>query len=103
MKLSVEVSRDSKAKAPIAMALFFRRALHGMVALNRVQVRAKEVPPLYSSGVRYKEEPAGVETLRDALTTYRLRAGDCAHLAAWRVAELREAGEAAYIRIQTKP
>lgn len=103
MKLLVEVSRDSKAKAPLAMAVFFRRALHGMVMLNRVQLKTGEVPPLYKSGVRYKAEPLGVETLRDALTTYRLRFGDCAHLAAWRVAELQEVGEQASIRIETKP
>ena len=103
MCLLVEVSSGTKAKAPLAMSLFFRHALHGMVALNRVQLRAREVPPLYKSGVRYKSEPPGTETIRDALTTYRLRFGDCAHLAAWRVAELREAGEQAWIRIQSKP
>lgn len=49
------------------------------------------MPPLYDSGVRYAVEDG--ESVTDALTTYYAGLGDCAHLTAWRLAELWIAGE----------
>ena len=44
---------------------------------------------IYQSGVRYVEEPPGVEDWRDIPTCLRERTGDCEDLTCWRVAELR--------------
>lgn len=48
-----------------------------------------ETPLLYASGVRYLEEPPGLEDFQDVPTTLAMGIGDCEDLAAWRVAELR--------------
>lgn len=53
-------------------------------------------PLLYESGVRYAD--AGDEW-RDVPALLRLKVGDCKDLVAWRVAELRRAGRAAWPRI----
>jgi hypothetical protein len=51
--------------------------------------RLPELPDLYSSGVRYANEPIGQEDWQDVLTTISRGTGDCEDLACWRVAELR--------------
>lgn len=69
--------------------------------VNRIALRSDpRIPPLYRSGVRYMREPKGRETFRDLYVTLAHKGGDCAHLAAWRVAELQEGGENATLRIQ---
>jgi len=79
--------------------------LKGMVEVNRHHIRkANEratmglgvpIPPLYASGVRYREDPAGEENWRDCYGVLALGFGDCDNLVIWRVAELNEAGIAA--------
>lgn len=59
--------------------------------------KAKGVPPLYRSGVRYRREapPAAgprYERFQMIPEVLRNRAGDCEDLSAWRVAELRLSG-----------
>ncbi len=77
-----------------------RSLLQALVMVNRIALRSDpRIPPLYSSGVRYIREPKGRETFRDLYVTIANKGGDCAHLAAWRVAELQETGENATIRI----
>jgi len=68
-------------------------ALEALVAISRVQIRYKNVPPLYRAGVRYQREAPGREDWQSALETYLRGYGDCEDLAAYRVAELRERGE----------
>jgi len=46
------------------------------------------IPPLYASGVRYKEDPPGQENWKDCLAVLKDGHGDCDRLVAWRVAEL---------------
>lgn len=48
-----------------------------------------DVPLLYSSGVRYEEEPPGQEDWQDIPTCLKLKVGDCEDLACWRAAEYR--------------
>lgn len=80
-----------------------RSLLQALVMVNRIALKSdKRIPPLYRAGVRYIREPQGVETFRDLYMVILNRGGDCAHLAAWRVAELQEAGENASLRIQWK-
>ena len=50
------------------------------------------IPPLYASGVRYKEDPPGQENWKDCLAVLADGHGDCDRLVAWRVAELLVAG-----------
>ena len=52
-------------------------------------------PPLYSSGVRYREEPPGTEEFCAIPDVLRRGWGDCDDLAPWRAAELRLCGEEA--------
>jgi hypothetical protein len=68
-------------------------ALHALTMVNRVQIRAGKVPPIYESGVRYSRESPGQEQWQTAEQVFRRGSGDCEDLAAWRAAELQEAGE----------
>lgn len=67
-------------------------ALSGLCALASVQLAARAYPPLYQSGVRYRAE-SGTEWWLGPRDVFRRGHGDCEDLVAWRVAELRAAGE----------
>jgi len=77
-------------------------ALEGMTKINEWHIarnlkRAKRgaeppIPPLYASGVVYKEDPPGEENWKDCWACLRDGHADCDRLAAWRAAELRVAG-----------
>ncbi len=78
-----------------------RSLLQALVMVNRIALRSdKSIPPLYRSGCRYIREPKGEETFRDLYVIRAKKGGDCAHLCAWRVAELQEAGENASLRVK---
>jgi hypothetical protein len=82
--------------APIVLAL------QGLIAVNEWHIlralrRAQKglgapIPPLYASGVRYKEDQPGEENWKDCLAVLKDGHGDCDRLVAWRVAELRAIG-----------
>jgi hypothetical protein len=57
--------------------------------------RHPRMPPLYRSGVRYRREPDRSEKWRTIPVVMAAGHGDCEDLAAWRIAELRQAGIAA--------
>lgn len=70
-----------------------RRALQTMLdALYRIDVlylqAHPETPSLYTTGVRYMEEPIGQEEWQDIPTCLRMGIADCEDLASWRAAEL---------------
>jgi hypothetical protein len=71
--------------------------VHILAELCETVVRANmhlgALPCLYASGVRYRPEVSGVETLAlwDAVKARGF--GDCGHIACWRVAYLRQHGE----------
>lgn len=79
-----------------------RAALEAVVLVNRVTMQRFAVPRLYKSGVVYAMEPAGTESFVDCTTVLKRGHGDCAHLCAYRVAELREQGDKAMLRITFK-
>lgn len=84
------------------LALVVREALEALVMANRLYLRTHHVPPLYESGVRYEEEPAGqpYESF-DAIPVVLARgSGDCDDVVSWRIAELRNAGENAKVRLK---
>jgi len=70
-------------------------ALKGLVAVNRVLMRAGDYPPLYESGIRYVKEPRGRENWQTAEDLLRAKEGDCEDLASYRAAELQLRGEMA--------
>lgn len=81
-------------------ALLVRALLSQLLAINVGARKRGEVPPLYSTRVYFRPEPPGVETFRDAVNTYRMGHGDCAHLAAWRAADLIVKGEKASLAVK---
>lgn len=74
----------------------------GCTLANRMAIRTGELPPLYSTRVRWRAEPKGVESFVDGVVCLRRGHGDCAHLCSWRLAELQEAGEPANLHIYWK-
>jgi hypothetical protein len=79
-----------------ARAAAFDAALEGLTRLNErmmtdPQLGGPSIPPLYSSGVRYKNEPRDV--WRHAADVAAEGWGDCEDLSAYRAAELRVSGE----------
>jgi len=65
----------------------------GLVGINRVLLHFRPYPPLYDSRVVYRPEAIGSEAWQHVDEILRVGYGDCEDLAAWRVAELQEAGE----------
>ena len=84
------------------LALAIREALEAVIMVNRLYLRMHHVPALYESGVRYEEEPAG-QPYEDfaAIPVVLARGyGDCDDLVCWRIAELRNQGENAKVRLK---
>lgn len=85
------------------LALAIYPALQSLVRINQQYLRTHKVPRIYESGVRYENEPAGtVEEFASIPVVLARGWGDCDDLAPWRVAELREQGENARLRVQWK-
>lgn len=89
------------------LGLVIRPLLEAQVMNNMLYLRLhKNVAPLYSSGVRYENEPNysfdGEPLEEFALIPFVIErgCGDCDDLAPWRCAELRLHGENAAIRVQ---
>lgn len=83
--------------------------LESLVKANQLYLRTHHVPKLYESGVRYENEPFTKDPSLPKLEEFALIPaiinrgwGDCDDLAPWRVAELREQGEKAKIRVSWK-
>lgn len=94
--LSLPESEGPEHFAPLQIAL------EGMAKVNEWHIaralkqamkgQGRPIPPLYASGVRYKEDPPGEENWKDCYAVLKDGHGDCDRLAAWRTAELRVAG-----------
>lgn len=70
-----------------------RDALAALVLRNLGQLRRQRFPPLYQSRIRYKTGRAARAHWQTLRELHRSGSGDCADLAAARVAELRHSGE----------
>jgi hypothetical protein len=97
LHLSLPDTGDAAHFAPLQIAL------EGLTDLDTWQIeRARNraarglssapLPPLYQSGVRYREEEPGHEDWLDTPAVLRQGYADCEDLAAWRAAELRADG-----------
>jgi hypothetical protein len=77
-------------RTPTVFAEAIRRTLDAVVWLNEQTLRKwPQIPDLYKSGVYFQPEPPGTESIVDLVQVLRTGHGDCAHLCAWRIAELR--------------
>jgi hypothetical protein len=64
-------------------------------------VTAPKIPTLYTSKIRYRNEPAGREIWQSAYETSQRGQGDCEDLVAYRLAELWRDGIRARARVLT--
>lgn len=75
-----------------ALALTIRDLLRAQaLGVAREIILGRELPLLYSSGVRYKPEPnrgTGVEYFDDPWTVWQRGHGDCDDLVVWRCGEI---------------
>ncbi len=88
-------------RADLASVAVLTEALTRLDELARA--RAPDLPPLYSSGVRYAREPLGTEEFPTSPVMYRRGRGDCAPLAAARASELRAAGYPRAVAFPVEP
>lgn len=103
--LDIRLGTPVLKRDPKKFAELCRRLLVGLVMANVETMQwarrmGKPFPPLLKSGVRYRAEPPGEESFVDAWILLRRGYGDCAHLCAYRIAELMCLGERASIRIK---
>jgi hypothetical protein len=76
--------------APVERAWFIKCAIEGFARGCMPAFRRWNLPPLYSSGVRFQLPPehgSGVERMQTPLETYRARVGDCDRLLVWWLCE----------------
>jgi hypothetical protein len=78
-----------------------------LVGINKAYLRHQglgRTPPLYQSGVRYKDQVLGHDKWKDIPRLLATKRGACEDLASWRCAELHIIGEtSAYIDVDTYP
>lgn len=80
-----------------------RAILEATARIDQFYLQLHHVPPLYESGVRYMREPPNTTEEFATVPVILARGwGDCDDLAPWRVAELRQLGEKAEVRLQWK-
>jgi hypothetical protein len=71
-----------------------------LIISDRIYLREHAgTPKLLASGVRYLRE-VDTENYQNIPRTLELKTGDCEDLAAWRIAELQEAGEDAHLVVR---
>ncbi len=91
VQLTLPDTDDAQHFAPLQILL------EGLTKVNEYHIRRSlvqgvPIPPLYVSGVIYKEEKPGHEDWPDVIRVLKNGWGDCEDLAAWRAAELRVFG-----------
>lgn len=102
MEVRINLGETSSGwlKKSRTLGLAIRPVLESLVMIDLLFLRTHHVPPLYKSGVRYQPEPKGTSEEFASIPAILARGwGDCDDLAPWRVAELRQYGERAKIRI----
>lgn len=98
---------DIPSEDPVALVERAWGLVEGVVLINLSIMRRVRIPPLYTAGVPYMNEPDGPEEFANCLQVLGLaprlaRPGkwaDCDDAVAYRVAELRMKGEPAQARI----
>lgn len=78
----------------LAKGRVLRHLLEGLCSSNLAWLAFHRTPPLYESGVRYAHDlEADTEDWTDIPEVRARGVGACADLSAWRMAELRAAGD----------
>lgn len=75
----------------------FAALIESLVDINRAYLRRHPTIPLYKAGILYDEKPT--DAWKDIPALFAKKRGSCYDLAAWRIAELREAGFDARIHL----
>lgn len=102
MKILSNLTGDTSnwMQRPRTFAQAIQVVLEAHVILNQMYIVGHDVPPLYTSGVRYQEEPLNLAKIGGG-PTFRVEEfalipaiiergwGDCDDLSPWRCAELR--------------
>lgn len=78
--------------------------LEGFVRMQQQLLHRRErTPPLYMSGIKYRNEPPGQDHWATVPEVLKQGWGDCEDLAGWRAAELRQMGEHAHaVAVKTR-
>lgn len=90
LKLRIQLPRVSGANGEVSRFTPIIMALECLTQINQWHFRRGDCPPLFSTGVRYRQEAPGQEDWNDAPTIATMGYGDCEDLAAYYCAELRE-------------
>lgn len=98
---------DIPSEDPVALVERARALVEAVVQINLTIMRRVRIPPLYTAGVPYRQEPRGAEEFANCLQVLGLaprlaregRWADCDDAVAYRCAELRLRGEDAQVRI----
>jgi len=91
----VEIDTSDQERAAREVCQLFEVAIERAIA----EVKARKVPALHSSGVRYASQPANACAFRPPSQVFARKAGDCKQLCLWRAAEHRLIGVHATPRI----
>lgn len=88
MLLGISVEGEDPHEVAAQMGYY----LIGLTQANRLIMRRRRIPPIYSSGVRYEVEPwAGdVQSLRNCREAFEDGWAECKSLSAWLCAQYRE-------------
>lgn len=84
----LEIDTSNPERAAIQVCQLFEIAIERAIA----EVRARKVPALHASGVRYESQAPNACAFRPPSQVYARRAGDCKQLSVWRAAEHRVNG-----------
>jgi hypothetical protein len=82
-RFDISVARDERA---------YQMLLDALTAIDDWCRSVWHFPPLYMSGLHYREEPHGVEIWRSLPSVYLCGGGDCDNLACARASELHAEG-----------
>ena len=110
LRLSASEGRSNWLSRSRVLGTAIKAILDTQVRLNRLYLaRHRGVPPLYASGVRYRNEPKHFKFLGETAEEFALIPivlargwGDCDDLSPYRCAELQHHGEPAKMRVQWK-
>lgn len=93
MLVVIDVDTTDKEKAAKEICALIEHCL------PKAMAEAKELPPLYKSGVKYVSQDPRACAMRSPKEVHERTGGDCKQLVIWRIAELRNAGVKATPRI----
>jgi hypothetical protein len=95
--LDIEIGGTEAQKEQAALEIC--QCIEVAMSRARREVKARKVPHLHKSGVKYVAQDSRACALRPPTDVLKRGGGDCKQLVLWRIAELRESGVHATPRI----